>query len=207
MTTETQDDCRKCYHHGDLRAALIEAALQIVSDKRVEDFSVADAARAVGVSSAAPYRHFQDRDDLLVHVAAAGFEQLRERMQAAIAKHPPGSVDGIIALGGAYMEFGASHPELFHLMWGATRPHGANDVARVAGESCYSIFTNNLTHTMEARGLGHLDPYEFGEPLWAMVHGFAHLLTGSNEMLGSDMTAVRKRIDDATRAYFAGMSS
>jgi AcrR family transcriptional regulator len=206
MTTETQDDCRKRYHHGDLRAALIEAALQIVSEKRVEDFSVADAARAVGVSSAAPYRHFEDRDDLLAHVAAAGFEQMRERTQAATAKHPPGSVDGIIAGGCAYVEFGANHPELFHLMWGATRPHGANAIARDTGESCYGTFISSLTLTMEAQGLGHLDPYKLGEPLWAMVHGFANLLIGKTEMLHSDMTAVRQRIDEATRAYFSGMS-
>lgn len=205
--SRTGERRRARYHHGDLRAALIEAATRIITRKRVEDFTVADAARELGVSSGAPYRHFKDRDDLLGHVAACGFEELSARTQAAVSRHPPGSVEGLIAGGCAYVDFVSGRPELFHLMWGAARPHGANDVAHEAGSRCYGVFIDTLGRIMAERGMGHLDPHAFGAPLWAMVHGFASLLIGGNVNMEQDLTVLHERIARATRAYFDGMGS
>lgn len=198
---------RERYHHGDLRAALIAAAMKIITEKRVEEFSVADAARAAGVSSGAPYRHFKDRDDLLAHVAAAGFEELAARTAAASAAHPKGSIDSVIASGCAYVDFVSGRPELFHLMWGAQRPNMANDVACATCSRCHDGFIAELTEVMKAQGLGNLDPAEFGAPLWAMVHGFASLLIGQNEKLNLDSEALHQTIAVATRAYFAGRAA
>jgi len=207
MATGTTEKRRARYHHGDLRAALIEAATRIITRKRVEDFRVADAAREIGVSSGAPYRHFRDRDELLAHVAARGFEELSAATQAAVSRHPPGAIEGLIAGGCAYVEFVSGRPELFHLMWGAARPHCDIDIARETGARCYGVFIDTLSRIMAERGLGHLDPHAFGAPLWAMVHGFASLLIGRNENLEQDMEVLRGRIDRATRAYFAGVGT
>ncbi|MEM9148555.1 MAG: TetR/AcrR family transcriptional regulator [Pseudomonadota bacterium] len=197
-------DTRTRYHHGDLKAALIEATLGLLSQKRIEDISVADAARAAGVSSAAPYRHFADRDDLLAHVAAEGFIRLNAATAEAFDAQPPGSIESIIAGGCAYTAFGAAHPELFHLMWGTTRDHAAYDIARESGATCYGTFQSRLVRTMEAQGLGHHSPEAFGAPLWAMVHGFASLLIGRASQLGG-LEPVRHLIAQGTRAYFAGV--
>lgn len=205
MGIEMTERRRGRYHHGDLREALIEAATRIITRKRVEDFKVADAAREIGVSSGAPYRHFRDKDDLLAHVAARGFEELSLATRTAVAAHPAGSIEGLVAGGCAYVEFVSGRPELFHLMWGAARAHGDCDIARDSGERCYGIFIDTLSAIMQARGLGHLDPHAFGAPLWAMVHGFASLLIGQNENMEQDMEILRGRIDRATRAYFAGV--
>jgi len=205
MAEEKLARCRKRYHHGDLRAALIEATLGIISESRVEDFSVADAARAAGVSSAAPYRHFRDREDLLANVAAEGFRRLHEATNAAEMQHPAGSVESLIAGGCAYVEFSAGNPELFHLMWGAARTAGGRDIAHEVASDCYGNFIRCLDGVMQAQGLGHLEPDAFGAPLWAMVHGFASLLISRNEKLDSDPEAIRQRVSDATKAYFKGI--
>lgn len=195
---------RAPYHHGDLRAALIDAATDLIRGGRVETFTVAEAARQAGVSSGAPYRHFADRDALLDAVAAAGFLRLQARTEAASAEHGPGTLDGLIASGQAYVAFGAEEPELFHLMWGATRPHLENGIATETGARCYAAFIARLQGVMGAQGLGTRDPHEFGAPLWAMVHGFAGLLIGRSPMLGADLTGVQNMVDRSARAYFAG---
>jgi AcrR family transcriptional regulator len=74
---------RKSYHHGNLREALIRAALNLIGEKGPAGFTFADAARAAGVSSAAPYRHFRDRDALMADIAKRGFELFRDALQKA----------------------------------------------------------------------------------------------------------------------------
>ncbi|MEM9044264.1 MAG: TetR/AcrR family transcriptional regulator [Pseudomonadota bacterium] len=204
MEPETNNKRAGRYHHGDLKATLIEATLELIKEKRVEDLSVADAARAANVSSGAPYRHFKDRDELIAHVAAAGFQKLNSRKQEAFGKHPPGSIEGLIEGGCAYTEFGADNPELFHLMWAAARKLDEYDIAKQTSEASYFGFIDSLSAIMEAEGLSHLDPHKFGAPLWAMVHGFASLLIGKPKMFDSDREAVRANIASATWAYFAG---
>lgn len=198
---------RPRYHHGDLKVALIEAATKLVSDKRVEDFSVADAARAAGVSSGAPYRHFTDKDDLLDHVAAAAFDRLTEITAAAMRTRPEGSVESIVAGGCAYVDFGADNPELFHLMWGATRPRGLISVAREHGQACHYAFIETFTGVLKAQGLAEMEPFAFSTPLWAMVHGFASLLIGPADRMPQDRAHIHAMVEAATRAYFAGMTA
>ncbi|MEM8663911.1 MAG: TetR/AcrR family transcriptional regulator [Pseudomonadota bacterium] len=194
------------YHHGDLRAALINATIGLMREKRVEEVSVADAARAAGVSSGAPYRHFKDREELLAHVAAEGFRQLAACKQEAFDQHPPGSVERLIAGGCAYTDFGADNPELFHLMWSAARSEDTIDVARCAGEDTYRQFIGELSEIIAAQDLGERDPRAFGAPLWAMVHGFASLLIGKPRALG-DRQYVRERIAEGTWAYMRGQGA
>src|ERR1700733_6768231 len=74
---------RRGYHHGNLREALIEAALELIGAKGPAGFTVAEAARLAGVSPAAPYRHFRDADALLAEVAVRGFERLADALQRA----------------------------------------------------------------------------------------------------------------------------
>ncbi|WP_259989084.1 TetR/AcrR family transcriptional regulator [Leisingera sp. M658] len=176
----------------------------MIRERRVEDVSVADAARADQVSSGASYRHFKDRDELLANVAAEGFRRFSKAKIDAFAKHPKYSVESLIAGGCAYAEFGADNPELFHLMWAAARNRDNINVARVASSATYNTFIDELTGIMKAQGLGHLDPHEFGTPLWAMVHGFASLLIGKPANLDSGRQALRSRIADATWAYVRG---
>ncbi|MEM9763920.1 MAG: WHG domain-containing protein [Pseudomonadota bacterium] len=197
----------RSYHHGGLKSALVEAALTLLKDRPAEAVAVNDAARALGVSTAAPYRHFADRDELLSHVAARGFDMLRAEMEARMAGHPRGSIARIVAGGCAYIAFGAAHPSLFHLMWGATRLTTGRDVAEQSGGRCYETFTSNLSETMAAEGFGSRAPSEFGAPLWTMVHGYASLMIGGAKHLSNEIMAVEQMAETATRAYFAGLKT
>lgn len=193
------------YHHGDLKTALLDAAERLVAEKGVEAFSVADAARAANVSSAAPYRHFKDKADLLGEVAARGFERMRDQIRTATEKHPEGSIESLVASGLAYIHFVSSRPELFHLMWGAARQAYNHETAQTTGLACHGEFEATLEAVKRAQGLEHIPTYDLGTPLWSMVHGFASLSIGKGEFLDRDPGAVERLIDQATRAYLAGL--
>jgi AcrR family transcriptional regulator len=105
------------YHHGDLRRALIAAALAMVTEEQDWTFSLREVARRAGVSPSAPYNHFADKRDLLTEVAASGFERLRDGLAAAVAdlRSPP---DAFVACLGTYVRLGMENPALYRLMFG-----------------------------------------------------------------------------------------
>jgi AcrR family transcriptional regulator len=109
---------RRAYHHGDLRAALVDATLELVAENGVQGFSVAEAARRTGVSISAPYRHFTDRDALLAAAAVRGHEELLVRFRAAIADQAT-PADQAAAISAAYVRFAAERRPMFELLFGA----------------------------------------------------------------------------------------
>ena len=96
---------RRGYHHGNLREALVEAALTLIAEKGPAGFTIAEVARLAGVSSAAPYRHFRDADALLAEVALRGFEHLTTALTAAWNDGRPFPVRAFEAVGRAYLAF------------------------------------------------------------------------------------------------------
>lgn len=99
-------------HHGDLRNALERAALELVAEKGPHGFSLNEASRRAGVSVAAPYKHFADREALLAALAAAGYRAQRDRFAAALAA-AEGPAEQLAAFGAAYVRFAAAEPALF----------------------------------------------------------------------------------------------
>ncbi|MFJ8062652.1 TetR/AcrR family transcriptional regulator [Streptomyces sp. NPDC096142] len=98
----TETTSGRGYHHGDLRAALLAAARELLAEHGIAQFSVAALAKRVGVSSAAPYRHFADRQTLLTAVAADAADRLREQIEAAVADAGPDPVDRLATAAGVY---------------------------------------------------------------------------------------------------------
>src|SRR6266568_3680792 len=98
------------YHHGNLKEALIRAALELIAQKGPAGFTFAEAARSAGVSPAAPYRHFRDRDELLASIAQRGFEQFEARLNAAWMDGLPDPFTAFERLGRAYLGFARSEP-------------------------------------------------------------------------------------------------
>ncbi|AUX39008.1 TetR family transcriptional regulator [Sorangium cellulosum] len=115
---------KSAYHHGDLRNALIEAATALVRERGAERFSLRDAARSVGVSANATYRHFDSKSALLSAVAAAGFVKLSHRMTKKLAasrgSDAGAAVERFKAAGRAYAEFAVENPDLFRVMFGTS---------------------------------------------------------------------------------------
>src|SRR3982750_2168770 len=107
------------YHHGDLRRALIDTALTMVTEEGAWNFTLREVARRAGVSHAAPYNHFEDKAALLAEVAALGFQALRHALEPAAGGHPRSARQALAGVAAAYVRFGVEHPAHYRLMFGA----------------------------------------------------------------------------------------
>jgi len=107
---------KKAYHHGNLRAALVAAALKEIAKRGPEGFSLREVARRAGVSAPAVYRHFADKDALLGAVAAECWDRIGAAMRAAVAEAPEDPLERFRATGIAYVRFAVEHPEHFRAM-------------------------------------------------------------------------------------------
>jgi AcrR family transcriptional regulator len=166
---------RDAYHHGDLRAGLVEAARALVEAKGPDRLSLSDCCRASGVSTAAPYRHFADKDDLLLSVALEGLGRQRRAMQAATEGHPPGSTDAIAAMGLAYVTFAQAEPGVFRLMFALSRSLRDSGPLLEAGRDTFGVLLQQMTIRMGKPGVD-AEVIARSFPLWTFVHGLSFLL-------------------------------
>src|ERR1700760_4158744 len=105
------------YHHGNLKEALLQAALGLIAEKGAAGFPFSDAARMAGVSPAAPYRHFRDRDELLSSIAQRGFEQFESQLTAAWVDGRPDTVSAFERVGKGYLAFAREEPSYYSAMF------------------------------------------------------------------------------------------
>lgn len=127
------------YHHGNLREALLEAALAMIEERGASGFTLAEAARQAGVSAAAPYRHFRNRDDLLEEIALRGFTDFAARLEAAFDGGRPSPLGAMMRLGRAYLDFAREQPGHYVAMFeSGVAVSGNADLARAA-EGAYAV--------------------------------------------------------------------
>ena len=127
------------YHHGNLKEALIRAALELIAKKGAAGFTFAEAARWAGVSPAAPYRHFRDRDELLSDVARRGFDLFEAALARAWDDGRPDSTTAFERVGRAYLEFARAEPSYYSAMFEAGIPLDTNPELRDAGERAFAV--------------------------------------------------------------------
>ncbi|MDX6608587.1 MAG: hypothetical protein QOF85_512 [Solirubrobacterales bacterium] len=155
------------YHHGDLRAACLSAALELLEEEGEAALSLRAVARRAGVSPAAPYRHYEDREALVSAVAAVGYRELAERLAAA---HPaPSTPEQLASVAVAYVQFALKRPALFRIMFG--EPCDRDNEERVAATAAVSLYL----HEIVARCFPQSDPEALAPAIWALVHGLAFL--------------------------------
>lgn len=161
------------YHHGDLRAALVEAALSILEETGLSALSLRETARRVGVSHAAPYHHFADLDALADAVAAEGFRLQKAAMEAARGGGSATGPDALRAYGAVYAEFATRHPALFRLMYTRERVRDdrESELAR-AGADAFRILVDGIC---QASGCPHERAKSIALLLWSSMHGLALL--------------------------------
>ena len=140
------------YHHGDLRAALVRAAEEVLEEQGLAGLSIREVARRAGVSHNAPYRHFADRESLLAELAAEGFR----RLGAELAAHSGREI------GEAYVRFALAQPERYRLMFNAKR------------EAAQETYDTLVSAFREDRAIA--DPEKAAAAAWALMHGLAQLL-------------------------------
>ena len=155
------------YHHGDLRAACLSAALELLEEGGARALSLRAVARRAGVSPAAPYRHYADREALVSAVAAVGYRELAERLAAA---HPaPSTPEQLASVGVAYVEYALERPALFRMMFG--EPCDRDNDERVAATATVSLYLREIV----ARCFPRADAEALAPAIWALVHGLAFL--------------------------------
>jgi AcrR family transcriptional regulator len=167
---------RRGYHHGNLREALTKAALDLIAAKGPTGFSFAEAARVAGVSPAAPYRHFRDRDALMAEIATRGFESFADQLLDAWNEGRPDPYRAFINLGRAYLAFARAEPAYYAAMFEGALPRDAYPALDAAGRRAFDV----LRQACDA--LCALLPQEKRPPslmmslhIWAMAHGTASL--------------------------------
>ena len=164
------------YHHGNLRAALIDQALEMIADGGVAALNVRTLARRVGVSEAALYHHFAGRADLLGELAAAGYKKLRERLRDARHRFDD-PVDGLGEMGRAYVRFALENPGMFRAMFGrhVFRELAGHPATLQAGRPAYQEHRDQSKACAEALGRPELSG-TIERIAWSAIHGVAWLL-------------------------------
>ncbi|MDM7932211.1 TetR/AcrR family transcriptional regulator [Tabrizicola sp.] len=165
---------KSAYHHGDLRAQLIAAVRDLVETHGPDGFSVAEAARRAGVSSAAPYKHFKDRHEILRGVVSEAMDRLHAAMRSGAAAHATGSLEAVAAVGQAYVNFARAEPGVFRLVFGLTEGHeNAPDLLK-KGENCFGVVVEAAAACLELAPQ-HPDVQRRAYILWSFVHGHSFL--------------------------------
>ena len=176
MSWSKNDRGSRGYHHGNLKEALVRAALELIAKKGPAGFTFAEAARWAGVSPAAPYRHFRDRDELLANIAVRGFEQFAAVLARAWNDGKPEPFVAFERLGRAYLEFARTEPAYYSAMFEAGIPLDTNPELREAGDRAFSVLrtaTERLIGMMPARD--RPPAMMMALHIWAMSHGIAAL--------------------------------
>src|SRR5690348_16313092 len=164
------------YHHGNLKEALVRAALELIREKGPAGFTFAEAARWAGVSPAAPYRHFRDRDELLSSVALQGFERFAAMLATAWNDGRPNTRKAFDELGKAYLAFARTEPAYYSAMFEAGIPLDTSPELVQAGDDAFGVLrraTDALIATMPASQRPPVGMMALH--VWSLSHGIASL--------------------------------
>src|ERR1700724_2697000 len=185
------------YHHGDLRAALVRAAMELLEEGGETALSLRAVARRAGVSPAAPYRHYADREALVSAVAAVGYRNLAERLGAAPPS--PSTTEQLVSVAIAYVQFALERPALFRIMFG--EPCDRDNDERVAATAAVSAYVGSIAD----RTFPQADAEALATAIWALVHGLAFLYL-DGKLDAPTPTVVAERVTAAIQALLTASS-
>jgi len=194
---------KKAYHHGNLRQALIDAAFELIEERGVPALTLREVARRVGVTHAAPKRHFADRSALVATLAEHGFRGLAAHVESVrSSRQPRDSAERLRALGVAYIEYAIAHPAHLRVMFSPevadkTRYPELQRAADVVHDMLHGGIETAQREGLVRRG----DPNPLAFAAWSMVHGCATLLIDGQ----ARRTPVRTLIESAVRTLHDGL--
>ena len=176
MSWSKQGGGQRGYHHGNLKEALIRAALDLIAKKGPAGFTFAEAARWAGVSPAAPYRHYRDRDELLSDVAKRGFDQFEQVLRLAWDDGKPKPSEAFDRLGRAYLHFARTEPAYYSAMFEAGIPPDTNPELREAGDRAFNVLRQACEVVVAGMPVKNRPPVlMMALHIWALSHGIASL--------------------------------
>ncbi len=167
---------RRGYHHGNLREALIEAALELIGAKGPAGFTIAEAARLAGVSPAAPYRHFRDADALLAEVAVRGYDRFADRLAKAWNGGRPKPIAAFEDLGRAYLTFAREEPAYYAAMFESRLAMDAHPGLQAAADRAFGVLREAADQVAATVPKARRPPsLMMALHIWSMAHGIASL--------------------------------
>jgi len=206
MTWGKRDGGPRGYHHGNLKEALVRAALELIAEKGPAGFTFADAARWAGVSPAAPYRHFRDRDALIADVARRGFENFAAALSKAWDDGRPDVMSAFDRVGKAYLDFARREPAYYAAMFEAGIAPDTDPQLREAGDRAFAVLRT------AAEKLVALTPAQGRPPammvalhIWATTHGIASLFGRGDAARRALPMAPEELLEAAVLIYLRGL--
>ena len=167
---------KKTYHHGNLQPALLDVGERLLRDRGVTGISLREVAKEAGVSHAAPYRHFTDKQSLLAQLAERGFARLRDAMYEAIDAYPDDPRRQLVEAAAAYIELAVANPPMNHLMFGGVLcREAAPDSLSATAEQAFQGLLDIIDNGLRAGLYVERPALELAATAWSMVHGLAML--------------------------------
>jgi AcrR family transcriptional regulator len=207
MATKRATRARKQdYHHGNLKQALLDAAVAAISQVGTEGLTLKQLALSLGVSHTAPYRHFKDKQALLAAVTAAGFARLLEHMQRAHARSPDDARQQFLDTGHSVVEFAVQQPGYFRAMFSGSAGNTLAELARPPEGSAFQVFVAYI-EAWQARGLlrrGKTLPLALS--IWSSTHGLA-CLCSSRLLRTRTRSELRALVDRTHSSLLEGVGS
>jgi AcrR family transcriptional regulator len=167
----------KAYHHGDLRNALIQAGLELLSEGGATSLDLRKVARRAGVSHAAPYRHFADKQALIAAINEEGFHRLAERIQHTLREMPDDAFEQLFGIARAYIQFAQENPWLMREMFSGLTIERENFPGLYeAAKTVFKLYVEVVQRGQEKGSIIEGDPRALAGVLWSLLHGVAVLI-------------------------------
>jgi len=194
------------YHHGNLKEALIQAARELIAEKGPAGFTFADAARSAGVSPAAPYRHFRDREALLADVAREGFQRFEAMLSTGWAAGKPDAITAFHNVGRAYLAFARAEPAYYAAMFESGLPPDINPELKAASDRAFGVL-RTAADTLVARLPQDSRPPALMMSLhvWGMAHGIASLFGRGDSGRRPLPMSAEELLESAMLIYLQGL--
>ena len=204
----SDQSARRGYHHGNLREALMQAALVLITEKGVAGFTFADLARAAHVSPAAPYRHYRDRDDLIVDLARQGFEKFGASLLASWENGKPEPKKALIRIGRAYLNFARQNPALYSVMFESGLPIGGSPELTEIAEAAFAVLRMACEAVAETIARDTRPPaMMMALHVWSLAHGIATLFTRPDRTVRPLPMRPEELWEAGVLVYFDGLAA
>ncbi|MFD1883211.1 TetR/AcrR family transcriptional regulator [Paracoccus pacificus] len=200
-----EESGRQSYHHGRLRQALVDATARLIEEMGPRAFTLAEAARQVGVSPAAPYRHFRGRDDLVDEVARQGYLEFADRLEKAFDGGRPSPLSAFLRMGRAYLDFARERPGFYIAMFESGISVAGNPELSLAADRAESMLLKAAEQLFLRVPPDRRPPARMvANHIWAMSHGVVELF-GRGKPGGRAPFSAEEMLESAAIIYLRGL--